>query len=740
MNRRDTLILMAIAMGATPAHNLFAADDYVDGQIYNGGDTACHAGDLYRAKWWAGPSDHPGDVDLVAQAWETPWERIEPGSGECGGASSGNQAPSVSAAATPAPIDPSGYTPVELFASADDPDGDALSFAWSQVATGAPSVQISDEHSATASVLLPEATQPVSYIFRVSVSDAELTAVAEVEVSIEGVGGNSAPVAAAAATPTQLIGAGTIGLDASASIDPDGDALTYQWRQTSPAAPLAELSDSTSATPSATLPEVATDTDYVFEVQVSDGQSSATAQVSVSQSVEQHQVACPLWTSGATYVEGDKVAHAGSTWRAGWWTQGDEPGTTGEWGVWRLIDAGCSNDGSSGGGDGGETGGGAGEGETGGGSPTVIALSELEAREAELTSGELMSAVRASIATRENSVVEAISADDPANPANVLRVESILSETDWNHLFPRRAPEYSYENFLKAIGKFPAFCGDYDDGRDADAICRKALATMFAHFTQETGGHTIAWEEPQWRQGLVYLRELGWSEDMPGGYGICDPSTWQGATWPCATFEAGHPSAGQFKSYFGRGAKQLSYNYNYGPFSQAMFGDVTTLLEQPNLVADTWLNLASAVFFYVYPQPPKPSMLHALDGTWAPNAHDLASGLEPGFGVTTQIINGGIECGGSAEHAQSQNRIDYYLNFADYLGVPVPADEVLGCANMQRFDTQGAGALAIYWEQDWSTPNACKLVNYQTAFSAFSEGDYAACVVHYFDVEIDAEG
>jgi len=54
----------------------------------------------------------------------------------------------------------------------------------------------------------------------------------------------------------------------------------------------------------------------------------------------------------------------------------------------------------------------------------------------------------------------------------------------------------------------------------------------------------------------------------------------------------------------------------------------------------------------MYPQPPKPSMMHVIDGTWQPNARDLANGLVPGFGVTTQIINGGVECGGSTEHLQ----------------------------------------------------------------------------------------
>ncbi|AFJ42847.1 glycoside hydrolase family 19 protein, partial [Francisella orientalis] len=89
---------------------------------------------------------------------------------------------------------------------------------------------------------------------------------------------------------------------------------------------------------------------------------------------------------------------------------------------------------------------------------------------------------------------------------------------------------------------------------------------------------------------------MGWDENMRGGYnGEYNPDVWQGQTWPCGKFENG-----DFKSYFGRGAKQLSYKYNYGPFSQAMFGDVRVLLDNPDMVADTWLNLASAVFFFVY--------------------------------------------------------------------------------------------------------------------------------------------
>lgn len=372
--------------------------------------------------------------------------------------------------------------------------------------------------------------------------------------------------------------------------------------------------------------------------------------------------------------------------------------------------------------------------------PYTMKASDLAKKEKELTSFPLMASVKETIQTLDNAQVEMIEPGRAANPDNVKRVEGIVKASDWEYLFPLRAQAYTYSNFLKAVGKFPALCKTYNDGRDSDAICRKELATMFAHFAQETGGHESWRPEAEWRQALVHVREMGWSEGQKGGYnGECNPDVWQGQTWPC-----GKDKDGDFLSYFGRGAKQLSYNYNYGPFSEAMYGDVRTLLDKPELVADTWLNLASAIFFFAYPQPPKPSMLQVIDGTWQPNDHDKANGLVPGFGVTTQIINGGVECGGPTEIAQSQNRIKYYKEFANYLKVPVPANEVLGCANMKQFDEGGAGALKIYWEQDWGwsadTPTgqtySCQLVGYQTPFSAFKEGDYSKCVQKFFNVNI----
>ena len=90
--------------------------------------------------------------------------------------------------------------------------------------------------------------------------------------------------------------------------------------------------------------------------------------------------------------------------------------------------------------------------------------------------------------TAPNSVVDGVRPGSSSNPANVKVVESIFPESSYKSTFPRADPAYTYINFLKAIAKFPAVCTN-------EAICRKTLAAMFAHFDQETAG-------------LVYLKEI----------------------------------------------------------------------------------------------------------------------------------------------------------------------------------------------------------------------------------------
>ena len=83
-----------------------------------------------------------------------------------------------------------------------------------------------------------------------------------------------------------------------------------------------------------------------------------------------------------------------------------------------------------------------------------------------------------------------------------------------------------------------------------------------------------------------------------------------------------------------------------------MFGDVNVLLQDPDRVArEGWLAMSSAIWFAMTPQAPKPSIHEVVAGFWQPNERDVAAGIKQGFGATTLIINGGIECGGSFEES-----------------------------------------------------------------------------------------
>ena len=98
----------------------------------------------------------------------------------------------------------------------------------------------------------------------------------------------------------------------------------------------------------------------------------------------------------------------------------------------------------------------------------------------------------------------------------------------------------------------------------------------------------------------------------------------------------------------------------------------------------------------------------------------------PGFGATTMVINGAMECGPSPPNTHgSDNRQRYYRQYASYQKFDLDiSGEKLDCVDMSSFSAGGAADAALYWEPS----TGCGLVSWQTAFSALVDGNYQRCL------------
>ncbi|XP_057756235.1 endochitinase A2-like [Arachis stenosperma] len=140
--------------------------------------------------------------------------------------------------------------------------------------------------------------------------------------------------------------------------------------------------------------------------------------------------------------------------------------------------------------------------------------------------------------------------------------------------------------------------------------------------------------------------------------------------WPCA------PG----KQYYGRGPIQISYNFNYGPAGRAIGVD---LLNNPDLVAqNAIISFKTAIWFGMTPQGKKPSSHDVITGRWTPSDADRAAGRVPGYGVITNIINGGVECGHGWD-ARVEDRIGFYKRYCGIFGVST--GDNLDCYNQASF-------------------------------------------------------
>jgi chitinase len=221
-----------------------------------------------------------------------------------------------------------------------------------------------------------------------------------------------------------------------------------------------------------------------------------------------------------------------------------------------------------------------------------------------------------------------------------------VSGQTYEAMFPNRNGLYSYDSLVAATQKYPQFCNSGSDEQR-----KRETAAFLANIAHETTGGWDTAPGGRFAWGLHFIEEVGCEKGGCTQY--CDPNN---TRYPCV------PG----KTYHGRGPIQLSWNYNYGQVGDALG---VNLLDNPDLVkTDGAIAFQTALWFWMTPQSPKPSCHAVMTGGWMPSPDDASKGRAPGFGMTINIINGGLECSIPTDGRVS-DRVGFYERFTQMLGV-----------------------------------------------------------------------
>ncbi|TSJ40604.1 hypothetical protein FO440_12705 [Mucilaginibacter corticis] len=296
-------------------------------------------------------------------------------------------------------------------------------------------------------------------------------------------------------------------------------------------------------------------------------------------------------------------------------------------------------------------------------------------------------------------------ADKPAPPVAF----NLITEKQFNDLFPQRDPFYTYPAFIKAIKEL---------GMVKVKITRRAVSVyQFIRTDKTTGKATTIRQDVDWNEAWAKVKpDSTYTIDYGAFCAESDPLTNKkelAAFFANVAHETRHGMNGSYtdglmlkhedntsldyfgdsdeyppvkgKKYYGRGPMQLSYNGNYGYASDCIFGDHKILLNNPDLVTtDPVVAFKAAIYFWMTPQTHKPSAHDVMIGKWKPNAADKAAGRAPGFGMVINIINGALECNLGENNVGMVDRIGFYQHFLTKLGIS-DANCVCSCAKMKHY-------------------------------------------------------